>query len=275
MRLRDRQLWAAGLMLAGLVTTCRTRPTDPVILSLDGQDVRRSEFERYVKSVEARGGTSLAGDVREALLTSFLEERALVLAARARGLLAASAGPDEEQQAVQRLLAEAVVVAVSEDEVEEYYRTHSEQFAVPETVALRQILVATESEAREVKRRLSVDPKSFDLQARTRSRSPEAANGGVMGSFARGQLPVELEAAAFALSPGSLSEVVQSPLGFHILKLDARPPARQRSLEECRAEIRAQLVRIKSDQGARLFIQGLLARAKVDHEAAQEPVRDS
>jgi len=273
--LRECRLWAAGLTLAGLVTTCRSRPTDPVILALDGQDVRRSEFERYVKSIEARGGTSLAGDVREALLTSFLEERALVLAARARGLLAASAGPDEEQQAVQRLLAEAVVVAVSEDEVEEYYRTHSEQFAVPETVVLRQILVATESEAREVKRRLSVDPKSFDLQARTRSRSPEAANGGVMGSFARGQLPVELEAAAFALSPGSLSEVVQSPLGFHILKLDARPPARQRSLEECRAEIRAQLVRIKSDQGARLFIQGLLARAKVDHEAAQEPVRDS
>ena len=56
-------------------------------------------------------------------------------------------------------------------------------------MTLRQILVPTETEARDVRRRLQKDPKSFEALARARSKAPEAAAGGLMGTFSRGQLP--------------------------------------------------------------------------------------
>lgn len=256
---------------------CRATQADPVILALGDQTVRRSDFQRHLQALEKRGGAPLAPEVRTALLGPFLEERILVLEARSRGLLPAHSSSEEEQAAIRKLLQGSVLAGVTVEpaEIEAYYKEHAEECRAPESVTLRQILVPTESEALEVLRRVRRDPKSFGSLARSRSHSPEASSGGVLGSFARGQLPAELEAAAFALSPGGTSEVVKTSLGCHILRLDARKPARDRPLEECRDEIRALLARRKSDQTVSKFVQGLLARAKVNHEAAEAPPRDS
>ncbi len=267
----------AALLSIGLAVACRFGPTDPVILALGDQTVRRSDFDRHVTALEKRDGARLDPAVRTALLEPFLEERILVLEARSRGLLRPESTAEEEQAAVQRLLGDAVLsrVQVAPEEVEAYYREHVEELRAPETATLRQILVPSENEARDVLRRVRRDPKSFDLLARSRSHSPEASTGGVLGTFARGQLPAELEAAAFALAAGGTSDVVQTPLGYHVLRVDARKPARDRPLEECRGEILALLSRRKSDESVRQFVRGLLARAKVNHEAAEAPPRDS
>ena len=47
-----------------------------------------------------------------------------------------------------------------------------------------------------------------------------------MGTFARGQLPAELEAAAFALPAGGTSDIVATSLGYHVLRVEARQEAR-------------------------------------------------
>ena len=194
---------AAGLGLAA----CGDK--DPVILKLDGESVRRSEFERHLAAVEARAQAPVDPAARPGLLEAFLEERALVIEARRRGLLPAGASAAEEPRAVARLLADAVrVPEATEDEIAAYYRAHAAELAVPETVTLRQILVGTLNEARDVKRRLGRDPKAFDGIARSQSKGVEAAAGGYMGRFERGQLPPELEAAAFALPEGDASEPV-------------------------------------------------------------------
>src|SRR5262249_28456274 len=135
-------------------------------------------------------------------------------------------------------------------------------------VTVRQILVSTSNEARDVRRRLAKDPKSFDVLVRTMSRAPEASAGGMMGTFAKGQLPPELETAAFALPAGGTSDVVESLRRYHGLRAEAREAAREPSLAEARGRIRAQLSRQKADQGVRQFVLGLMARAKVNHEAA-------
>jgi hypothetical protein len=60
-----------------------------------------------------------------------------------------------------------------------------------------------------------------------------------------------------------------------VLRLEARTPARQPSLEEAREHIRALLGERKSALAQRDFVAGLMARAKVNHEAAKTNVRTS
>jgi peptidyl-prolyl cis-trans isomerase C len=264
-----------ALFTSLLALACRAQPAegpdhDPVLLELGDETVRRSDFERHVAAVQARGGgTSLAPEVRQALLEPYLEERILVLEARARGLSARGDAEEKENESVRRLLSDAVLsrVSLTDAELDAYCREHARDFDRPERIRLRQILVPTSNEARDVVRRLKKDPKSFATLAQTRSRAPEASTGGSMGTFGRGELPSELEAAAFGLAAGETSDVVQSPLGYHVLRVDERVAASQTGLPQCREAARAELLRQKSDMSVREFVQGLMARAKVNHEA--------
>jgi hypothetical protein len=261
-----------------LLAACQGKTaSDPVILRLKDQEVRRSAFDSYLKDMEKQQGGTIEPDVRSALLTAFLERRLLVLEARARGILQGPATPEQEQAAVHELLTRETHarIQVDEREVEEYFEAHRAEFTIPETIVLRQILVSTSNEARDVRRRLLKDPKSFETLAQTVSRGPEAPSGGLMGQFARGQLPSELEEAAFALPAGQTGDVVESSLGYHVLRVESHAPARDPELDECRPRIRTLLFAQKQERSEREFIAGLMARAKVNHEAAQAHPADS
>jgi peptidyl-prolyl cis-trans isomerase C len=262
------------LALVLAAAACRRPSTDPVILALGDLTVRRSEFQKHLRSLEAKGLTSPDAALRQALLEPFLEERILVLEARRRGLLKAGSSQEEERAAIQTLLTDEVLskLSVSDEEIASYYRDHPDEFRTPDTVVVRQILVPTRAEALDVRRRLARDPRSFEALAQSRSKSPEASAGGLMGSFSRGQLPAELEEVAFSLQVGTFSDVVETPLGFHVLRVDAREPERALTLDESRGRIRDELMRQRSDQATRQFLRGLLARAKVNHEAAESLV---
>lgn len=258
-----------------LVPACRAERgvPDPVILELGDHAVRRSEFERHLAAVEGRGGAPLAPEVKTALFEPFLEERVLVLEARARGMTQEDAPAADQQAAVERLLADEVLakVEVTPEEIAQHCRERLSEFDRPEMVVLRQIVVPTPNEARDIRRRLLREPRSFEALARTQSRGPEASEGGLMGAFARGELPPDLEKAAFALEQGVTSEIVSTPLGHHVLRVDERVPARPATLEECRTRVEPKLKRGKADRAVREFVRTVLARAKVNHEAVKAP----
>jgi len=247
---------------------------DPVILKLNGERVRRSDFERHVSAIEARGLGPLSAEARRGLLDAFLEQRALVIEARRRGLLAANAPIEDELPAVTRLLAAAVPApAVTDAEILAWHAAHADELRLPETVSLRQVLVGSLNEARDVRRRLakSSDPSVFDQIARAQSKGPEAAVGGYMGWFAPGQLPPELERTAFGTPQGAVSEPVESPLGYHVLRVESRQAAREIPLEDARERIRDRLAREKRVAAERAFVADVMAQARVNHEAALRP----
>ena len=247
---------------------------DPALLELDGQRVRRSEFEQRLALVQARDLGPLSAEAKAGLLSAFLEERALVIEARRRGLLPAQAAPDQEAEAVTLLVSQEVGrPEVSEEEIAAWQQAHAAELVAPARVSLRQVLVATPNEARDVKRRLGKDPRTFDTVARAVSKGPEAAVGGYMGTFARGELPPELEEAAFSLPEGATSEPILSPLGYHVLRVESRQEARPIPLEEARERIRDRLSREKRAAAERRFVAQLMARARVNHEAALRPDR--
>lgn len=96
-----------------------------------------------------------------------------------------------------------------------------------EQVHLRQILVAEEAQARALADQLRESPSGFEALAREHSLDESSRDsGGDLGYLPRGILPPSVEEVAFALEPGEVSEPVPSHLGWHILRLEARDPAR-------------------------------------------------
>ncbi len=85
------------------------------------------------------------------------------------------------------------------------------------TMRALHILVATEVEAKEIKRLLE-QGSDFKQLARERSKGPNAAKGGDLGIITKGDLLPELDKAISSLSVGQTSEVIKSELGFHIFK---------------------------------------------------------
>ncbi len=77
--------------------------------------------------------------------------------------------------------------------------------------------------------------ENFAELAREHSDCPSAAKGGDLGSFGRGQMDPIFEAAAFGLKVGETSDVVQTPFGYHIIKVTGREAGEDPSKDKVRA----------------------------------------
>lgn len=139
---------------------------------------------------------------------------------------------------------------VSDIDVELYYQYHPDQFRRPETRLARHILITvndtipenTRKAARQriadIAVRLQKEPGRFEEQALKHSECPTALDGGKLGDLPRGKLFPELDKALFELNAGEVSGVLESELGFHVLRCDAITAANVLSMSEAKPHIR-------------------------------------
>ena len=99
--------------------------------------------------------------------------------------------------------------------------------------------------------------------ARRLSLDPTAAEGGAQGELTRDDLPPELAEAAFRLPPGGVSEILRTPAGFYLLRVDERIPERLPPLAEVRDEIRRRLVGARADRALARFVTEARSRYAV------------
>jgi peptidyl-prolyl cis-trans isomerase C len=170
-----------------------------------------------------------------------------------------------EDMMIERLLARDVNrrVSVSPSEVKHYYQSNPQEFEKPEQVRARQIVVATEQEAKKVMERLQAEGANFAAIAREKSTAPEAEKGGDLGYFARGGMPTEFNV-VFSLPKGGISGIVKSPYGYHIFMLEDKRKAGTISLEEASKQITEKLREEKEDKLYRVWLKELRSRTKFE-----------
>lgn len=122
-------------------------------------------------------------------------------------------------------------VGVSAAEIDEHYKSHKEDFARPKTafmsfVAVPRIIDASDSaaalaRARAVRAEIA-GGAPFAEVARRESVDPSSAQGGELGTMARGATVAAFDDALFSLPIGQLSEPVLSQFGYHLIEVSAR-----------------------------------------------------
>ena len=178
---------------------------------------------------------------------------------------------------VERVLESAVLAGIEIDteSVRAFYDQHPAQFTERGGVRARHILIgvspdasdAEKAEARERARALRVQAENgadFEALAREHSDDPgSAAQGGDLGLVVEGRTVPAFEAALFALEPGGLSDVVETPFGFHVIEMVERREDRLVPFEEAGGPIRDLLRQQEQQARTAAFIEELKAEHDV------------
>ncbi|HEX5744684.1 MAG TPA: peptidyl-prolyl cis-trans isomerase [Archangium sp.] len=153
-------------------------------------------------------------------------------------------------------------VAVTEEELRAYYAAHETGFSEPEQVRAAQIVVKGIDEARRVQAQLKSGKKFADL-ARKYSLSADAKVGGDLGFFPRGQMPPAFDQVVFYLSPGQVSDVVETEYGYHLFRVLEKKPGRKLEFAEVRDQVETKLLAQRRAEAQETYEKELRTKAQV------------
>jgi peptidyl-prolyl cis-trans isomerase D len=149
-------------------------------------------------------------------------------------------------------------VSVSDAEIQDAYNKNKARFSTPEKRSASHILIAVaknakpaddaaaKAKAQAILAEVQKNPNDFAKIAKAQSQDPGSAElGGDLGVVEKGLFDKPVEDAIFQLKEGETSGLVRSNYGYHIVKVTKVVPAVQKSLEEARPEIVAELKKTK------------------------------
>jgi len=160
----------------------------------------------------------------------------------------------ERQMIQQRVQQNEVLgkIGVTDDEARRYYEAHMNEFTTPPSVTLREILItvstdakglnvatdeAAKARAEEIRKRVTSGGESFEKLAAEVSDSPSKANAGLIGPLSVNDISPELRKLIESMKPGDVAELVRTPRGYQILKLETITPTQTLPLDQAREQI--------------------------------------
>jgi peptidyl-prolyl cis-trans isomerase C len=180
--------------------------------------------------------------------------------------------------AVSKMLTEALKdkVAVTPEQIEAFYKNNPDRFKQGERVRASHILITvpqgadgpTKDKAREKAEGLLKQIKAggdFAALAKANSADPGSAiNGGDLGYFPPGQMVGPFNDVAFKLAPGTVSDLVETQFGFHIIKVVDKQAGGVVPLDAVRPQIAQFLENQNRQREGAAFVTALRAKAKVE-----------
>ena len=189
-------------------------------------------------------------------------------------------------------------VAVTDAAAKDYYDAHSADFEEPEKVHLRDILLLTIDPTSSTRQPLTTDQQEAkrkqinDILKRLRageeftnlthySEDPNSKDkGGELPPVSREQMGPELSAAAFSLTNGQTSDVIETAYGYYLLKLLEKLPAKKYGFNETLPQVMktpAELCKSQlEDEKTKALAPGYMDKLKAeDHVEILDPTLKS
>lgn len=190
-------------------------------------------------------------------------------------------------------------VKVSDKEVKDFYNQNKERFNYPERVKASHILIEANPElikksiidadkdgklsaadidkkvkeemdkkmalAQDVRAQALKDPKKFaDLAKKYSDDKGSAQKGGDLGYFPREAMVKEFSDVAFSIKPDTISEIVVTRFGNHIILVTDRSAAGLAPFEQVQGEIKAYMEQDKKISALQKLFDGLKSNAKIE-----------
>lgn len=205
-----------------------------------------------------------------------------------------------EELKVKKLVNSISKVSVSENDCKNFYKKNLNKFKYPDKVRALHILVSANPE--EIKEKIASDPANkkmskeeikalvdkevaadrvkaekllaqvkknpadFEKIARDNSDDKASAKkGGDLGFFTKQEMVQPFSKVAFSQKPNTISDIVQTPYGFHIILVKDRMQAGQEPFEKVKGEIMIYLENQEQVKVLDKFIESLKKQAKIDY----------
>ncbi len=204
---------------------------------------------------------------------------------------------------VEKLVDTLSVVAVSDADAKKFYEKNINQFKYPDKVRASHILIGANAEelkekiatseagkglsaeqidaqvkqemskklekAQKLLAELKKDPSQFAKVAKENSDDTiSAKQGGDLGFFAKEEMVEPFAKAAFAMKPNTLSEIVVTPYGYHIIYVTDRKKAGAESFDKVKPEIKSFLENQEKVKVLQEYVNTLKNNAKIEYKDA-------
>jgi len=182
----------------------------------------------------------------------------------------------KEDMGMKQLVDKEVVdkITVTEKEAKEYYDNNPGSFSQAESVRASHILIgfgekvdasskeAARKKIEEIEGRLKKG-EDFAALAKEFSECPSSKMEGDLGYFERGRMAPSFEEAAFALEPGTVSGIVETQFGYHLIKTVDKKAATTIPYSDISEKLQQYLKNEKAKKEMPIYISNLKAKAEV------------
>ena len=270
-----RKFLPALIFLVAIPIVAQQSDAQKVVAVVNGETITAQKLDQLY----ARLGTQMREQYEKAggktaFLDNYIKKRLLIQEALKVGFdkkpdVQADIDAAKEATIFDRYVRDVVSTNVMKDsEARQYYDKHPDEFATPERIHVRHIVItamqtgpnakskeqalerikalaAQLHESNSVTRTIK-DPKAaeqirinqFKQLARQYSEDASGENGGDLGWVMKGQLDPDFEAAAWNLKPGIASGIVESKFGYHLIVVEEKQPAGTEPFNDAKASIR-------------------------------------
>lgn len=253
---------------------------------INGETVTVEKLDRMYSNLDTQMRQNYdANGGKGALLENYIRKRLLIQEAIKSGFnkrpdVAEAIDAARESALFDRYVRDVVASQiVTENDVKAYYTQHPDDFATPEKVHVRHIVIGvtnvgpaskTKEQALERIKKIAVDLRSEDVAsaqstsnpevlarlrlahfadaAKKYSEDPSAPSGGDLGWIVKGQTDAEFEKAAWAMKPGIVSGIIESKFGFHLIFVEGRQAPGTEPFDSVKSSIREFLINQKASE---------------------------
>lgn len=155
-------------------------------------------------------------------------------------------------------------IKISENETKDYYDKNLDLFKEPEQVKARHILVKTEKEANDILSKLKAGSNFEELAKQYSTDKANKDQGGDLGWIGKGQMVPEFENVAFSLEKGKTSDSVKTQYGFHIIRIDDKKAAEQKSFDAVKVQIVQTMKTQKQREKFQSWVEDVKKKSKIE-----------